>query len=119
MRIEVDMRLVWKYYIPMLFVLIPAMFLLHASAFKEGKALVVVGLYTLYFLVLFAHLVLIQIVYSAESRKIIVATTFLNIILHQYPIFYMVITKTADPMIIGFTLFNTGFSVFKMFDRLW
>ncbi len=119
MRIDVDMGLVWKYYIPMLVILILAMFLLHASAFKEGKALVVVGLYTLYSLVLFAHLVLIQIIYSAESRKIVAATTFLSVILHQYPIFYMVITQTADPIIIVFTLFNIGFSVLKMFDRLW
>jgi len=119
MRIEVDMGLALKYYIPMLAVFIPAMFLLHASAFKEGKALVVVGLYALFSLVLFANLVLIQIVYLVESRKIIVATIFLNLILHQYPLFYMLITQAADPLIIGWIIFNMGFFVFKMFDRLW
>ncbi len=119
MRIEVDIKLVLKYYIPMLVVWTLAMFLFHASAFKEGKALVVVGLYALFFLVLFAYLVLIQIVYSAESRKIIVATTFLIVILHQYPIFYMVITQTADPMIIGWIIFSIAFYLFKLFGRLW
>jgi hypothetical protein len=119
MRIEVDMELVLEYYIPMLVVFIFAMFLLHASAFKEGKALVVIGLYALFSLVLFAYLVLTQIVYLAESRKIIVATTFLNLILHQYPLFYMSITQVEDPLIIGWIIFSMGFSVFKMFDRLW
>jgi len=117
MRIEVDMRLVWKYYIPMLAVWILAMFLFHASAFKEGKALVVVGLYAIFSLVLFVYLVFTQIVYLAESRKIIVATTFLNVVLHQYPLFYMVITQTADPLIIGWIIFSLTVSVFKMFDR--
>ncbi|WP_424177176.1 hypothetical protein [Thermocrinis sp.] len=119
MRIDVDMRLVLEYYIPMLAVWILAMFLFHASDFKEGKVLVVVGLYALFSLVLFAHLVLIQIVYLAESRKIIVATTFLNVILHQYPLFYTVITQTADPLIIGWIIINLTVSVFKMFDRLY
>ncbi len=115
MRIEVDMRLVWKYYIPMLVVWTLAMFLFHASAFKEGKALVIVGLYALLFLVLFAHLVLIQIVYSAESRKIKVATAFLSMILHQYPIFYMKITQTEDPLIWGWIIFSMGFYLYKLF----
>jgi len=119
MKIDVDMRLVLEYYIRMLAVWILAMFLFHASDFKEGKALVVVGLYALFSLVLFVYLVLIQIVYLAESRKIIVATAFLNVILHQYPLFYMVITKTADPLIIGWIIFSMAFFVFKMFDRLW
>jgi len=118
MRIEVDMSLVLKYYIPMLILVIPAMFLLHASDFKEGKALVVVGLYALFSFVLFANLVLIQIVYLAESRKIVVATAFLNLILQQYPIFYMVITKTVDSMILAFILISIFLSVFKMFGRL-
>ncbi len=115
MRIEVDMRLVLKYYIPILVVWILATFLFHASAFKEGKALVVVGLYALLFLVLFAHLVFIQIVYEAKSRKIKVATAFLSLLLHQYPIFYMKITQTEDPLILGWIIFIMGFYLYKLF----
>jgi hypothetical protein len=118
MRIDVDMGLVLKYYIPMLILIIPAMFLLHASDFNEGKALLVLGLYALFSFVLFANLVLIQIVYLAESRKIIVATTFLNLILQQYPIFYMVITQTVDIMILTFILISISLFVFKVLSRL-
>jgi hypothetical protein len=118
MRIEVNMRLVWKYYIPMLFLLIPAMFLIHKSAFKEGKALVIAGLYALFSFVLFTHLVLIQIMYLVKSKKIVVATTFLNMILHTYPLFYMLIIQTADLMIITFIIISIPLSVFRMFCRL-
>jgi len=118
MRIGVDMRLVWKYYIPMLILVILAMFLLHASAFKEGKALVVIGLYALFSLVLFAHLVFTQIVYLAKSRKIVAATTFLQLVLLQYPLFYMAINQIADLMIITFILINVPLTVLKMLARL-
>ncbi len=119
MRIEVDMKLVLKYYIPMLLLLIPAMFLLNASAFKEGKALVVVGLYALVFLVLFANLVFIQILYRVKSKKIVKATTYLSVILNAYPLFYMVITNTTDLLVLALTFFYIAIFVFVMFDRLW
>jgi hypothetical protein len=117
MRI-VDMRLVLKFYVPMLIMLIPAMFLIHAPALKEGKFLAVLGLYALFSFVLFANLVFLQIVYLVKSREIMAATTFLNLILYQYPLFCMVITQTGDLLIITFILISISLSVFKMLDRL-
>jgi len=113
------MRDVLKFYIPMLIVLISIMFASHAPALKEGKALAVIGLYTLFSLVLFASMVLLRVGYFAEGRSITRATTFLSLILNVYPILYMLITQTADPVIISLTILIAVAAVYMMIDRLY
>jgi CDP-diglyceride synthetase len=111
------MRDVLKYYMPMLVLLISGMFLIHAEDLTEGKFLTAAGLYILFSLVLFANMVSIRVVYSARSRNIIRATTFLSLLLNAYPSFYMLITQTADPLIIFSQLIVVAYSSFAAFDR--
>jgi hypothetical protein len=117
-EVEVDMRLVLRFYTPMLLMLIPTMFLINSSDLKEGKALTVVGLYALYSLVLFATLVLIQVGYLVRSRDMVIATTVLIGLLNVNPFFYMAITQVANTLIIVLALVSFVLAVYVMLNRL-
>jgi len=111
------MRVVLKYYIPMLVLLISGMFLIHAEDLTGGKVLTVVGLYALFALVLFVNMVLIGVGYSARRKNIARAAIFLSLLFNTYPSFYMLITKTADPLIITSQIIIAAYSSFVAFDR--
>lgn len=111
-------REILKFYVPLIVISIPGMFLLHAEDLTNGNALAVVGLYALYFLVILANFVFIHVVYLAESREIARATVFLSLLVNFLPISYMLISQTADLFVVSGVLILLLYSLFAFLDRV-